>query len=139
MFGAWNMAPLNEALDGPTFRIICIVCVRTNGTLLIGSHLVQYTQQIPLSSCCEYVSIDTSVLMGPPHTLHGLLNSKPAGALGLSVCPLKNPVSRRSRSITAITPHVNPAPSSLLKTYFVCPTDPPNASGACHHSAYVST
>lgn len=36
------------------------------------------------------------------HTLHGLLSSNPAGALGLSVCPLRNPVSRLSRSITAI-------------------------------------
>lgn len=34
-------------------------------------------------------------------TLHGLLSSKPAGAFGLSVCPLRKPVSLRSRSITA--------------------------------------
>jgi hypothetical protein len=34
-------------------------------------------------------------------TRHGLLSSKPAGAIGLSVWPRAKPVSRRSRSITA--------------------------------------
>ena len=34
-------------------------------------------------------------------TFHGLFNSNPGGALGLSVCPLNIPVSLRSRSITA--------------------------------------
>jgi hypothetical protein len=33
-------------------------------------------------------------------TLHGLLSSKPSGAIGLSVCPRMKPVNRRSRSIT---------------------------------------
>jgi hypothetical protein len=33
---------------------------------------------------------------------HGLLNSKPFGATGLSVCPLKKPVNRASLSITVI-------------------------------------
>jgi hypothetical protein len=34
-------------------------------------------------------------------TLHGLLTSNPGGAIGLSVCPRRYPVSRLSRSITA--------------------------------------
>lgn len=34
-------------------------------------------------------------------TLHPLLYSKPAGAMGRSLCPLSQPVRRRSRSITA--------------------------------------
>lgn len=36
------------------------------------------------------------------HTRHGLLSSKPGGAMGLSVCPRMKPVNRRSRSITAV-------------------------------------
>ena len=34
------------------------------------------------------------------HTLQALLNSNPSGAFTVSVCPRKNPVSLRSRSIT---------------------------------------
>lgn len=37
---------------------------------------------------------------GNAHTLHGLFNSNPGGAAGLSVCPLRYPVNLRSRSIT---------------------------------------
>lgn len=32
---------------------------------------------------------------------HGLFNSNPGGATALSVCPLREPVSRMSRSITS--------------------------------------
>ena len=42
-----------------------------------------------------------SIRFSVQHTFQGLFNSKPAGASGLSICPLKVPVSRRSRSITA--------------------------------------
>jgi hypothetical protein len=38
---------------------------------------------------------------GCPHTLHPLLYSKPAGAMGRSDWPLSQPVRRRSRSITS--------------------------------------
>ena len=34
-------------------------------------------------------------------TFHGLFNSNPVGATGRSVCPLKDPVNRKSRSITS--------------------------------------
>lgn len=37
-------------------------------------------------------------------TFHGLFNSNPGGAVGLSVCPRREPVRRRSRSITAKHP-----------------------------------
>lgn len=37
-----------------------------------------------------------------PRTLHPLLYSKPAGAIGRSTWPLSQPVKRRSRSITVV-------------------------------------
>src|SRR5450759_201688 len=53
-------------------------------------------------STYKYVSMSvrTTLFAHQTHTFHGLFNSKPAGATGLSDCPLKYPVNRLSRSIT---------------------------------------
>lgn len=51
-------------------------------------------------------------------TLQGLFNSKPAGADGLSVCPLKYPVNLRSRSITTQWSASSQYLTADLESYF---------------------
>ncbi len=74
-------------------------------------------------------------------TLQGLFNSNPSGASTLSVCPLKYPVKRRSRSITT---HLLSAsvghPHPLLKT-ILCykkrrQPNEPAGEHACSYSPY---
>ena len=48
-------------------------------------------------------SVRSPPIIAGKHTLQGLFNSKPNGAVGVSVCPLKNPVNLLSRSITILT------------------------------------
>jgi hypothetical protein len=73
-----------------------------------------------------------------PLTRHGALSSKPAGAFTLSVCPLKKPVSLRSRSITVCTLElaIHPLFPKSLMSYSACPIGRCLVFVSFRHSAY---